>query len=119
MIAHSTHPQKSTQLGIALAIQEAYGGIPSAIPDVYRRHSTLEHCDRLTMPLFIAHGESDALMPVASMREFALRMSGCGNFRYEEIPGGDHGAPLFRTELMERLYSRVPELKRQFEKQTL
>ena len=51
--------------------------------------------NRLTMPVYLAHGEQDALMPVGQARALADRLAGRPSFRYAEIGGGDHDSPLW------------------------
>jgi pimeloyl-ACP methyl ester carboxylesterase len=79
---------------IADAIETAYGGTPDQIPDVYERHSTLRHTNRLRMPIYIAHGTNDALMPICEPRNLAVKLTSLKTFHYEEIPHGGHDAPL-------------------------
>jgi pimeloyl-ACP methyl ester carboxylesterase len=76
---------------IADAIETNYGPDREA---VYGRHSPLHHSDRLTMPVFLAHGERDTLMPVEPVRSLASAMRHQPNFRYREVPGGNHDSPL-------------------------
>lgn len=83
---------------IADAIERAYGGIPANRPAPFARHSTLAHADRLSMPVFLAHGADDKLMPASQSRELADRMKERANFRYMEIESGNHDSPLWKTE---------------------
>jgi pimeloyl-ACP methyl ester carboxylesterase len=78
---------------VAEAVRAAYDGPPSQKPDLYRRHSCLQNVARLTMPVYVAHGDADALVPVEQSRALASRGAGA-RFRYHEILGGDHEAPL-------------------------
>jgi pimeloyl-ACP methyl ester carboxylesterase len=77
---------------IADAIEQNYG--PDAA-SAYARHSPLRHFERLTMPVFLAHGEADALMPIEPVRAFADAMRGHTRFRFRELPGGHHDSPLW------------------------
>ena len=80
---------------IADSLEEHYGGTPAAQPELYRRHSPLYHCEALLgMPLFLAHGTADVLMPVAQSRRLAGALAEHGHFWYHEIAGGGHDAPL-------------------------
>ena len=90
-----------TQIGAAIA--QAYGGTPAEEPDLYRRHSPLLHAERLTMPVFTAHGEKDNLMPVDQLRQLAAKLKGQPNFIYQEIPGGTHDSPLLLKASMDWL----------------
>jgi pimeloyl-ACP methyl ester carboxylesterase len=57
--------------------------------------SALRHAERLTMPVNLCHGESDALIPVEWTRQLAARLREPGRaVQYEEIPGGDHDSPV-------------------------
>jgi len=87
---------------IAAAICAAYGGTPAEVPDVYRRHSCMAHTDRLTMPLYVAHGAADDMIPVGESRALATACRE-GNLKYREIPNGDHDAPLAARVLAEGL----------------
>lgn len=80
---------------IAGTIRDAYGGEPHEAPEAYAAHSVLAHADRLAMPVFLAHGASDPVIPVDQSRRLALRNPA---FRYVEIAGGGHDAPLFIPE---------------------
>lgn len=93
------HPA-GIQPEIAAAIAHAYGGGPAQAPDLYRRHSPCFHAERLTMPLFTAHGERDGLMPVEQLRQLAVRLNGQPNFIYVEVAGGNHDSPLFLPSAM-------------------
>jgi pimeloyl-ACP methyl ester carboxylesterase len=74
-------------------IRAQYGGSPSERPEVYRRHSCLKNVARLTMPVFLAHGDADAIIPVEESRALAA-LCRRPRFRYREIPGGHHDSPL-------------------------
>jgi pimeloyl-ACP methyl ester carboxylesterase len=93
------------------AIATAYGGTPDQVPELYRRHSPLFHPERFTMPLFLAHGEKDPLMPVAQAREFAAKLKGQPDFIYEEVPGGGHDSPLFLKRPMDWLIQHATASK--------
>lgn len=90
------HETEKPILGeIAGAIEGAYGGPPSAIPAVYRAHSALDHADRLSMPLFLAHGAEDTVIPVSQSRCLFERLREVGKVSwFEEIPDGNHDSPL-------------------------
>ena len=79
---------------IAEAIASAYGASLVDCPGMFERHIAVDHVERLTMPVFIAHGTADKIIPVEESRRLAERMTGLGNFVYEEMPDGDHDAPL-------------------------
>jgi len=80
---------------IADSIEGAYGGTPAERPALYHAHSPLFHPEALSgIPVFLAHGTKDELMPVAQSRRFAAAMADNPNFTYIEVPGGGHDAPL-------------------------
>lgn len=79
---------------IADAICAAYGAAPEQAPDMFARHSALVNAARLRMSVYLAHGGADATIPVAQSRALAEKLSGKADFRYHEIPGGNHDAPL-------------------------
>ena len=91
-------PDGSIQRQIRAALVSAYGGRPETRPAPYRARSAPERAARLTAPLFFAHGERDALMPVAEARRFAAAMRTAPLFLYRELAGGGHDAPLALAE---------------------
>ena len=77
------------------AIRAAYGGDPASRPGVYAEHSALKRADRLTMPVFMVHGDADALIPVEQSRQLVQKLRACAaTVDYTELAGGDHDAPL-------------------------
>lgn len=52
--------------------------------------SPLLHTNRLSTPLLLLHGDSDAVVSVEHSRALAAAMAASVDFRYVEIPGGDH-----------------------------
>ncbi len=79
---------------IAAAIEEHYGATPEHAPELFARHSALQQYNRLTMPIALAHGSADATIPVEGSRQLAARLGGRAEVRYQEVPDGDHDAPL-------------------------
>jgi len=79
---------------IADAIETSYGGTPATKPAVFTAHSPLANARQLTMPIYLAHGAADAIIPVPHSRQLASVLKGAPVFHYEEIPGGDHDAPI-------------------------
>ncbi len=95
-------------LEIASAIQESYGGVPSERPALYEVHSALFGADRLRMPLFLAHGTADDIIPVEQSRRLAERLATKPTFTYVEQPGGHHDTPLaLATEALDQVLSQV------------
>ena len=78
------------------AIELAYGGSPSAGPDVYSQHSALLRADRLRMPVAIVHGAADEIIPVSHSRRLVGAMADSDSLLYIEIPDGDHESPIQR-----------------------
>jgi pimeloyl-ACP methyl ester carboxylesterase len=76
------------------AIRANYGGTPDNFPELFRRHSAQANVDRLTMPVYVAHGDVDASVPVEQSRALAALCRDKANFRYHEMAGGDHESPL-------------------------
>lgn len=79
---------------IGLAIQAAYAGEPDEIAGVYAARSAVRRASRLTMPVIVCHGDRDAVIPVDGSRDLSRAMKGRPDFRYVELAGGDHEAPL-------------------------
>ncbi len=101
-------PQKGAiQREVARALETAYGGLPARQPELYRRHSPLYQAARLTMPVFLAHGEKDTLMPVTQMRSLAAELAGREDCVYTEIKGGGHDAPLTCQPALDWLIKRL------------
>ena len=92
---------------IADAIETSYRGTPAEQPGVYHEHSAIHHAERLGMPIFLAHGECDAIMPVTQSRSFAERLANAANFRYDEVSGGGHDAALWNTDALDWVMERI------------
>ncbi len=97
--AWATHRSTPILQEIATAIQQSYGGTPNDVPEVYAARSALAHCETLTMPLTMAHGDSDATIPIKQSRQLVERLHLRGiDVSYKEILGGGHDAPLLEFE---------------------
>jgi len=94
---------------IYAAIVQAYGGPPEEQPEVYAAHSAVAHAARLTMPLFVCHGDDDKIIPVEESRRLAAALADVPTFSYLELPGGHHDSPLFAFDLEEWLASQLSE----------
>lgn len=68
---------------------------------LYKAHSPLYNIEKYTMPIFLAHGELDKLMPVTQMRLFAEKLKGKKDLVFHEIPVGNHDSPLWLGEAFE------------------
>ena len=76
---------------IADSLELHYGGTPAEKPALYHAHSPLFHTENLqNIPIFLAHGTADALMPVSQSRRLAGALACHSRFTYIEIPGGNH-----------------------------
>ena len=82
--------ETSTAASIREAIETHYG------KDDYDRHNVCSHAGALAMPVYYAHGGADKVIPVSEARSLRdLLISAAKNdFRYVEIPEGDHDSPL-------------------------
>lgn len=96
--AAQTHP----------VLREIHDAISAGYRDGdYSLHNVLAHAEKLTMPLFLCHGEADHTIPVSEARSLAERLAGRKTFSYHEIKGGNHDSPLpFFPEGLEKLLSR-------------
>ncbi len=77
--------------GLLEALQDAY-------PDQAARdaHSVAFHADALpSVPIIHIHGGADEIIPVEQAHRLVAQMEGKSNFRYKEIPNGDHDSPLW------------------------
>lgn len=92
---------------IAAAIRAAYGGTPQERPAVYERHSCLAHAERLTMPVFVAHGDRDEIIPVRQSRALVAACRGAG-LKCREVQGGGHDSPLTAAVLRNALEWVLP-----------
>lgn len=79
---------------IMQAIEANYDGPPELRNDVYRRHSAIENAARLTMPLFLSHGDNDAIIPYIQATSLADAMCERASFHFESLRGGHHDSPL-------------------------
>lgn len=89
-------------------IHEAVGKHYNHDADAIARHSALGNCDRLTMPVYVVHGDADLTIPVDQPRMLAQAMRGRSNFHYYEQPGGNHDEPLWHmNEALDWLQARM------------
>lgn len=74
----------------------SYGGSPDEIPQIYTERCSRNFTEALArLPIFFVHGTDDALIPVEHSRILATRLrERNARFRYVELPGGDHDAPI-------------------------
>lgn len=92
---------------IRATIRQAYGSSGAPLTETLRRHSVARNVERLTMPVYIQHGSADATIPVEQFRQLAANVAPGGPIRMEEMPGGDHEAPIRQTAHVEWLREHV------------
>jgi pimeloyl-ACP methyl ester carboxylesterase len=83
---------------IANCIQSSYGGNPKEAPDIFEKHSVLGNSKGFNVPLFLAHGAADEIIPVAQSRLLTEKLAEKDSFHYHEIPDGSHDSPLYLAE---------------------
>lgn len=89
-------------------IHDAIGKHYNHDVDAIARHSALAGCDRLTMPVYVVHGDADLTIPVDQPRMLAKAMQGKSSFHYHEQPGEDHDEPLWHmNEALDWLQARM------------
>jgi dipeptidyl aminopeptidase/acylaminoacyl peptidase len=77
-------------------ISAAYGGDPRRKAEEYAARSTCLHAESLAQtPLYIVHGDVDAVLPVSQVRRLVEGLKRLhATYQYVEIAGGGHDAPL-------------------------
>ncbi len=60
----------------------------------YDKNSACLNAAALDMPIYLYHGEADAVIPVSEARALNKIMENRENFHYMEIAGGNHDSPL-------------------------
>lgn len=80
---------------IGAAIEKAYEGTPETAASNYKAHSALAHAAKLNMPIYLCHGDNDALIPVEESRTFAAELEkNKKKYVYVELKNGSHDAPI-------------------------
>lgn len=79
---------------IMRAIETNYGGPPGSRGGVYANHSAVRNSARLTMPMFVSHGDNDAIIPYSEAQALADAVGGRTSFHFETLRGGHHDSPL-------------------------
>lgn len=104
--------------GGASALEEAahtpaaYKGLILLCPAVFTEDVTEMKALSLTMPVWIVAGERDDISVDASRRLYHILRSAKRPVHYDEIPGGNHNAPLKRTQWSEAVSFLIqPEAK--------
>jgi pimeloyl-ACP methyl ester carboxylesterase len=87
--------QNSALASIANAIRIHYGAACHDLQRELQMRSALQNAGRLSMPVYLRHGDADALIPVEWTRQLAAKLKALGRqVRYDEVPGGDHDSPI-------------------------
>ncbi|MBQ9547734.1 MAG: alpha/beta hydrolase [Bacteroidales bacterium] len=75
--------------------------------DVAIKASPLYYVHPLCVPVFVAHGDADKVVPVEQSHWLVERLRTSGvRVEYVELPGSKHGGPAFNTpELLNRIFS--------------
>ncbi|MBR7121154.1 MAG: alpha/beta fold hydrolase [Lentisphaeria bacterium] len=85
-----TRQERPVLQEIKAALQQAFPGEAEL-----RRNSVLANFDKLKgLPLYIAHGGEDGIIPVWQVRSLRDKLQGEKCFLYEEIRDGNHDSPL-------------------------
>lgn len=88
--------QNPTLANISNAIRIHYSTACHDLGRELRIRSALQNAEQLTMPVYLAHGTADALIPVQWTQELAAKLQALGRrVQYREIPEGGHDAPLY------------------------
>ncbi len=82
--------QKPVCREIATAIRTGYHDDA----ELLARHSVCRHAAKLTMPVWLLHGDADTIIPVAEARRLAGLLAEKPDFHYRQIAHGEHDAPL-------------------------
>jgi pimeloyl-ACP methyl ester carboxylesterase len=74
------------------SISAAFGGTPSQVPQVYKNESALGNEVRFaSIPVFLLHGDADAVVPVSNSRNLNKSLSQAGYVvKYDEVAGVGH-----------------------------
>lgn len=80
---------------IADSIRSYYGGDPKELSGIFEKHSVLDNSSDFNVPLFLAHGAIDEIIPVEQSRLLSEKLFGNKYFCYHEIPDGNHDSPLY------------------------
>ncbi len=76
--------------------ERSYGGNPqTAEAEFIRRTSRRYPAQLAAQPLYLVHGDADTVIPVTESRALLPLLNAQGaRYRYIELPGGDHNAPI-------------------------
>lgn len=88
--------ENATLKNISDAVRIHYSVDGADLTEQLRLRSALQNAERLTMPVYLRHGDADALIPIEWTRQLAEKLRGLGRqVTYEELPGGGHDAPIY------------------------
>lgn len=74
------------------SVSGSFGGLPTDIPDAYRKMSAIHGVDVLKkLPIYIIHGGKDTIVPVSHSQKLVplLKKAG-GTVQYKEMPKEEH-----------------------------
>ena len=75
--------------------QEILDAIESHYSDGdYELHDVSAQAEKLTMPLYYAHGKADGIMPVQEMYDLRDKLDGRPGKTFRAIPHGNHDSPI-------------------------
>ena len=86
----NSQPDNARLQPIERAIYKGYAHTPYEMT----LHAVLPQAHQLTMPVYIAHGDDDRIIPVEQSRQLAAVLKDKLDFKYVEQPGGHHDSPL-------------------------
>ena len=67
------------------------GGDPKHCPQAYREANPLLHMHRNMLPIWLAHGDQDMVVPIAQSRKFAEQLATLGvEHHFHVEPGAGH-----------------------------
>ena len=94
----------ATSQNIAAAIRIHYTVDGRALEAELEARSAVKQVERLTMPLYISHGDADAGIPVEGVRALVDKLHALGRkVMYVELAGGGHDAPILQVNWPEAL----------------
>jgi len=82
-----------TSVAITNSIERSFGENSEAKKDGFSLSSVQRNATKLTMPLVIAHGGADPLIPVSQSDSLSSLLNDKADFRYFRYPDGDHFYP--------------------------
>jgi predicted peptidase len=92
LMGHSMGGAGTLYLGSKYALN--WAAIAAIAPAARRMEAHMEPIlKKITMPVIVIQGDADTAVPVANTRKWIAAMKEMKmNYKYDEIPGGDHGS---------------------------